>query len=113
MLPAINRLTKDKDFTAVFKKGRSSYDDLSGVKAVNNSLGITRLAVLVGSKVSKKAIIRNLVKRRIRYCLGQELERLRKGLDIVVITLPPIKDRKYDEISKSIKNNLRKAGIYS
>ena len=85
-----NRLTKHKDFTNTFKNGRSSYGKLFGIKALKNNLTETRFAVVVGLKVSKKAVIRNRAKRQIREILMKELKSLQSGYDLIIICLPKI-----------------------
>lgn len=112
MLKKINRLTKDKEFDHAFKKGRSSYDKIVGVKAVANDLEINRFGVLISVKVSKKAVIRNKIKRQIREIIRLEMDKLKPGRDCVIICLPGIADKKYEEIKKSILWHFKKLGMY-
>ncbi len=111
MLPKINRLNKDKDFARVFKEGRSSYNNLLGIKCAKNGLDITRFGILVGVKTSKKAVARNLIKRRIREALRNALVRLKQGYDLVIIALPPSVEADYAGISHSINSGLAKLRI--
>jgi len=113
MLPSINRLNKDKDFERVFKTGRSDYSSLLGVKSVKNDKDCLRGGILVGMKVSKKAVIRNLVKRRIREALRAELPNLKSGFDIVIIAFPPAAEAGHQEIGAALKACLFKSRLYS
>ena len=80
MLPRYNRLAKKKEIDLVFKKGRSSYNKSLGVKClINNNLTYNRFAVVVSNKVSKKAVIRNKIKRRLMEVLGRNLEKFGEG----------------------------------
>ena len=97
-----NQLTKDKEFDNVFKKGRSSYDFMMGVKSVLTDLPDSRFGILVSTKISKKAVDRNRIKRRIREVIGLKLDKIKPGYDIVIITLPPILKKEYQEIEKSL-----------
>lgn len=108
MLPKINRLTKNKEFDNVFKRGRSSFDKITGVKFVANNLGINRIGILVSFKVSKKAVERNKIKRRIREIVRAELKNLKNGLDIVIIALPDIKNKTFKEIKPSLAGHFKK-----
>jgi ribonuclease P protein component len=107
MLRQINRLSKKKDFEKVFKEGKSSYDKLLGIKILPNNLDYSRFGILVGSKISKKAVLRNLIRRRIREFIKSKIEQIEPGYDLVVITLSPIKECQYDEIASSLFLNLR------
>lgn len=108
MLAEANRLTLKKDFAKVFKEGRASFDGNLGIKILENSLDQTRFGFLVGQKVSKKAVARNKVKRRLRAIVRQKLPQIKKGYDVVVITLPPIASQKYKNIERSVSHNLKK-----
>ena len=109
MLPQKNRLNKKKDFDAVFKKGKSSFDELLGVKILkNNKQKFSRFGIIVSSKVSKKAVKRNKIKRRIRNIIRKNhLSSIVIG-DVVVISLPRVLDKKYSEIEKSLYKHFKK-----
>jgi len=108
MLAKTNRLTKDKDFNNVFKKGRSSFDKLIGIKAVPDQQENSRFGILVSSKISKKAVERNKIKRQIREIIRLQLDKIKSGYDIVIITLPEILGKNYQEIEQSVDRNLQK-----
>lgn len=112
MLPKINRLNKDKEFDYVFKAGRSGYDKISGVKAAANKMGINRFGILVSGKISKKAVLRNKIKRRIRDVIRSQMPKIKAGYDIVVISLPGIKEKAQKEIKESVINNLKHVGLF-
>ncbi len=111
MLPKINRLTKDKDFERVFKRSRSYYSEILGVKAAANGLEVSRIGILVGTKVSKKAVVRNSARRKIREAARIYNAELKKGYDIVIIALPAIKDKTMQEIKQSLRSSLRRIGV--
>ena len=112
MLSKINRLTKDKDFDNVFKSGKSSYDKLIGVKAEQNQTENSRFGILVSAKVSKKAVERNKIKRQIREVIRLQLEQIKSGYDVVIITLPVILGKDYQEIERSVNGCFRRLGVY-
>lgn len=111
MLPKKNRLTKNNDFDQVFKKGKSSYNNLIGIKVIKNNLKNFRLGILISTKVSKKAVERNRIKRKIREIFGENITNIKENIDIVVITLPEIKSKEYIEIKSSIINGLKKLRV--
>jgi ribonuclease P protein component len=112
MLKKENKLKKDKEFDNVFKKGRPCFNKNLGIKAVANGLKLSRFGILVSNKISKKAVERNQIKRRIRAIISPEINKLKKGYDIVVITLPPILGNTYQEMEAAIKNGFKKLGLY-
>lgn len=112
MLPKINRLTKNKEFDCVFKKGRSNYNNLLGIKNAPNDLGLVRLGILISNKVSKKAVDRNKTKRQVREIFNQYLNKIIAGNDFLIIALPAIKAKTYQEIEGAIIFSLKKLNVF-
>lgn len=112
MFKKLNRLNQKKDFDLIFKKGFSSYGENIGIKLIKNDLKINRFGVIVGLKISKKAVERNKIKKQIKSFLEKEDLLLKKGYDFVFIALPPIKNKSYKEICLEIVNNLKKLSVY-
>ncbi|MEI7452253.1 MAG: ribonuclease P protein component [Candidatus Falkowbacteria bacterium] len=112
MLKRENRLTKNNDFDAVFKKGRSCYSKILSVKYLPNSLEENRFGILVGTKISKKAVIRNKIKRQIRAAIESELFLLNKGNDCVIVVFPLILANNFDEIKSALNFCFKKTGLY-
>lgn len=106
-----NRLTKTKEFDNVWKKGRSSFDKTLGIKSIKNDLGINRFGVLVNTKVSKKAVVRNKIKRRIREAVKERFDELAKSFDMTIIALPESKEKTLKEIRASVEINLKRLKI--
>lgn len=84
MLPRHYRLTDDKDFTRLFKRGRSAHGRGVSLRFAPNRLDRARLAFVVSTKVSKDAVVRNTLKRRMREIVRTVLPNLAKGNDIIV-----------------------------
>lgn len=112
MLSKLNRLKKKKDFDIAFKKGKSAFSKILGIKRINNSLEVNRFGIIVSTKVSKKAIDRNKIKRRLRSLIREENILLKQGSDIVIITLPEIKNVDYKTMRKTLCLLFRKQGLY-
>jgi len=90
MLSAKFRLRQDKDFTRVFRGGRRVNAGLILVTFTPNRVTVPRYAVVVGTKVSKRAVVRNRLKRRIRDQLRLliKVRDVRGGFDAIVSTRP-------------------------
>lgn len=112
MLPKINRLTKKKDFDSIFKKGKSLKIDFLVFKILKNDLKESRFGFVVSKTISKKAVIRNKVKRRLREAVFKGLKNqvtgASKSSDVVIITLPGIEKREFLQIQEVITKFLSK-----
>ena len=111
MLPEKNRLKKEKDFRQVFKQVKSFSTGFLLFKATKNELGIPRFGFVVGKKISKSAVARNQIKRRLRALVQPMLEKINKGIDVVIIVLPGGKTDSFLEIEKNVRPFFKKIGI--
>lgn len=108
------RIKKKKDFEIIFKKGKSFKNNLFILKFINNDLGYNRFGFVVSQKVSKKATVRNKVRRRLVEVVKKEekkinlLEREITGRDLVVVALPSIDNKEFSEIKESLEAALIK-----
>ncbi len=84
MLPKQNRLRAERDIKKVFKKGRRVITPLFRYQVLKTNAEETRFAVVVSTKVAKRATVRNLIKRRVRESLREILETVPKGFDVVI-----------------------------
>lgn len=111
MLPKINRLRRKKDFEIVFKKGKTFKEDFLILKFFPNQKKNSRFGVIVSQKVSKKATIRNKIKRRIKASIRQKISKIKDGLDIVFLVLPGLETKDFWEIEEIINKLLKKAKL--
>ena len=112
MLKKINIITKKKEINKIFKNGKSSFDKIIGIKTLDNDLKINRFVIIIGTKVSKKAVVRNKIKRRVRSILLSEKNKIKIKQDCVIIVLPEIIKSDYKEIEKSIIKHFTKLNFY-
>ncbi len=85
MLPRASRITEKKDFARIFAKGAYLSLPLCILRWQENSLGYSRFGFVVANTISKKATVRNTIKRRLRECVRKNLERFPQNADIVFI----------------------------
>jgi ribonuclease P protein component len=109
MLSKENRLTKEKEFENVFKKGKVLKEKNLVLKFVKNDLKKNRFGFIVSQKVSKKAVVRNKVKRRLRQIMRKKMKKIKKGLDLVFVALPGIEKLGFSEVNEIIENILNKS----
>ena len=111
MLPKVNRLQKQKDIEKVLKKGKSIKEESLILKTVENNLNEIRFGFLVSKKVSKKANIRNKIKRRLRELIMMKLKKLKTGTDNLIIVLPGLEKKDFPEIEEIIIKLFKKAKL--
>jgi len=111
MLPKTNRLTGNKDFNKVFKKGKGQEKDFLFLKSFKNNLQTSRFGIVVSQKVSKKAAERNKIKRQISEILREEAPKIKKGVDVILLVKPNIKKRNFAEIKEKLKEALNVANL--
>jgi ribonuclease P protein component len=112
MLKKDNRIRRNKDFDRVFKTGQSFYGRVLGLKAALNGLEHNRFGILISTKISKKAVIRNLYKRQLRTIIKNELSSLKSGYDVVLIVFPLILEKSYPELTEFLKIGFKRLNLY-
>ncbi|BAZ67425.1 MAG: ribonuclease P protein component [Pelatocladus maniniholoensis HA4357-MV3] len=114
-LPKANRLKSRKDFQAVFREGtrrHGSYFTLralrpssfmkkpsldtaqTNVKPTKSVLFPVKIGISISTKVSKRAVIRNRLKRQISAALHKMLPQLSPGWRLVVVVKPTAAESK-------------------
>lgn len=87
MLPRRFRLARNRDITHVWKRGATAVSAYARIKFLPSPTGGPRVAVVVSLHVSKKAVERNQVKRRMHVLLAALLPRI-APVDFVLTMQP-------------------------
>src|SRR5687768_16237881 len=74
MFPREWRLTKKRDLQRVYQKGNRGSTRFLLIRLLENRLAHPRIAVIIGKKVAKRAVIRNRLKRLIRQAIRELIE---------------------------------------
>ena len=101
-------ITKAGEYALVYSKGGSWACDLVVIRALPNSLDISRGGFSVGKRVGK-AVVRNRVKRRLREIF--RLTPLEPGWDIVFIARPAVASADYASLKKAVEGLLSRARL--
>lgn len=111
MLTRANRLRHSTDFQRVYTRSRTAAGRRFVLKYRPGASVKSRVGVVVGSKVSKLAVERNLLRRRIREVMRAQIDRLPNRLDLVVIAKPTAKGASFQEVQQEVLNLLRQATV--
>lgn len=113
MIPKKNRLAAKKDFTRVFAKGRLFRSHGISMKVVRNGLEESRFGFVVSNKVSKKAVVRNKIRRRLRASVGKRMKEIAPGHDVAVLVFREVLEMGFKDMDASVAKLLEKTGISS
>lgn len=105
-LPKKYRLTNKSGIEKVFKKGRIINSNLFLIKSHYNQSVFSRFTIIVSSKISKKAVIRNRIKRRLREIIRLNILKIKPGHDFIIIAKPKILNQKRNELIESLVKEL-------
>ena len=95
------RLRKKEEVNLVFRTGKSVSLPEFALRFLPNDLSHSRVAVLAGVKLSKKAPVRNRIKRRLRELTRLYFGQLPVGLDLLVIARRvELSDMDFGELTK-------------
>jgi ribonuclease P protein component len=111
MLAKKHRISKKKEVETVFKGGRSSFDGVLGVKLLPAVQPYSRFVIVVSTKVSKKAVERNEVKRRLSEACRLLVPDFKKDSDCFVLALPGSVQKTYRELEQSLRGHFKKLGV--
>ena len=133
-LPQRYRLRHRRDFSAVYRAGlrrdaphlslralpiadghnslhSANLDSAQSQLAVVPTPQPTRIGVSISQKVSKLAVVRNRIKRRIRAALRQLIPELLPGWLVVITVRPSAVECCYEEFLQELKQLLTKAEV--
>ena len=109
--PADLRIKKKREFAAVRAEGKKVYTFSLIIYVLKNQLEHPRLGLIVSKKVSKKAVVRNKIKRRLR-----EIFRLNQNsldsFDMVIIAKQNAAECEYADLEKNFIKALKNAEVY-
>ena len=109
---AVVSLKKKKDFERVLKLGKGFKEDFIFLKIIKNDLKVNRFGLIVGQKISKKATLRNKIKRRLRVLVKTKLSKLKPGFDLVLLAIPGLETKDYWEMEETLNKLFKRVNIW-
>ena len=125
MLPTKYRLVKMKDFEILMKEGRFVNGNFLNAKIWKiepdkyprrkYTVDDLHIGFAVGLGVSKKAVVRNRVKRQLREIIRLLLkdDKIKHGYHVLVMAKANVVGKEYVEIEREVGELLRRCGIFN
>ncbi|XGV96101.1 MAG: ribonuclease P protein component [Leptolyngbya sp. BL-A-14] len=128
-LSKVNRLRSRQDFNAVYRKGirrksshltvvvqrrllpKACHPESASLAMVTATPQPTRVGISISQKVSKRAVVRNRIKRWLRVAVRFLLPRFPTGWDIVVIVQPEATQCDYQQFLQELEQLLINAEV--
>ncbi len=111
MLPKKYSLSKKKDIQQVFQKGQIYFSSFFNVKFMPNQLKHSRFCFIVSTKISKKAVDRNKLKRRLKAIVYKNLSNFSQNYDIIILTKPAALTINFKQLEKNLLFLFKKAHL--
>ena len=111
MLKKEFRIKDKKSIDKVFKYGRAKGSDFFLIKFIENRKDHPEVAIVISSKVSKKSVLRNKLKRQISETIRINFDKFNKNVNLIIIVSPKALGHKFSEISENLIHLLEEAKI--
>ena len=117
-LPEPHRLKNRQDYRAVYAQGIRRYSPHLTLIALKERhldlefpLPPTRFGISIGKKVSKKAVVRNRIKRQLKGVIRTCLQGIEPGWKVVIVVKPKAIECKYEHFLRELEELLKQTKI--
>jgi ribonuclease P protein component len=98
--------------TLVALKQRSPKAECSSAATLlSGKIPSTQIGISISQKVSKRAVVRNRIKRQIRFAMQQLLPEMSPGWQIVIVVKPSATQCDYGQLLQELKQLLKKTEV--
>jgi len=111
LLPQENRLKHRRDFDAVYQRGFRRGSHCFTLRVLRCPEQPTRIGISISKKVSKRAVVRNRIKRQVRSILRSFLPRTKSGFSIVIGVRIEATECDYPQYLQELEQLLVKAEV--
>ena len=112
MLPKDSRLPR-LEFPLIKKSGKMFYGKHLSILVLRNGADSPpRFGMIVSTKISKKAVVRNKIRRFLKRSIVTSLDRIAKGTDILILVRPGVLGLNYSDVELELQTVLSKSGLF-
>lgn len=111
MLPKKYRLTKNAEFLRVNRSGKRAFSAYFRLNYLANHGAASRFGQVISNKISKKATVRNRLKRQVSEIIRLNKRKIIDGYDLVIFLNQQAIGRTYQELEKELVYLLNKAKL--
>jgi len=111
MLARKYSLAKDKDIQQVFKKGKIYFSPFFNIKILANNQQNSRFCIVVSTNISKKAVVRNKLKRQLKAIIYKKIPQIKGNYDIIILAKVSAVAITFTELEKTLTFLLKKSKI--
>ncbi len=112
MLGQAYRLRQRSQIARLYRKSERAQSSALTLKAAPNQRQKSRLAVVVSTKISKRATVRNRIRRRVLGSVEALWPQLNSGFDLLIIVRTDIESMPTEQLGQQLKNCLRSVGAW-
>ena len=110
-MTTIGRLTKQKDFTTIRRRGRTTGSQHIVLRSIPLDDDRVLATIVVSQKVARKATVRNRIKRRLRAALREHTTKLKTGYAFIIIARIGSDKADYQTLKKTLAQTLKRARL--
>ncbi|BAW96089.1 ribonuclease P protein component [[Synechococcus] sp. NIES-970] len=111
-LPKVHRLKHWRDFKTIYSQGKRFRGNTLAIILLPQATAPTQVGISISRKVSKKAVVRNLIKRRIRHACRTLLPSLEPGWQIIIAVRYGATECEYEHFLQELKRLLIQAEVF-
>jgi ribonuclease P protein component len=108
VLKKINRIGTKKEFEEVKEKGRTYQAPLLAMVIFKKEDEEKKFGLVVSKRISKKAVIRNKIRRAVYEALRKQLGKISNGVRGIVLVRTAIVGKRAEEIEREIEEIIKK-----
>lgn len=111
MLSRKYRLRRRKDFSRLYRQGRTAHSGSFSIKYKSNNVGHNRVGIVASTKVSKKAPVRNRLRRQLYSQARHLLDEIDGDYDIIILVKTVAIGQNGNDLGDELRRTLKKAGL--
>ena len=111
MLAKEFRIKFKKDFDNILKSRNKFFSNNFSLKFSQNNQGVSKFSIVVSAKISKKAVIRNQLRRRIFEILRLKMPNISPGYNVMIFPKAGALSLDYHKLEQEILYLLNKSRL--